>query len=576
MAYRAPIADIAFALKHAAGLKAALAEGLYGDLDEDMVDQVLEEAGRFAGEVIAPLNRVGDKFGTPFKDGVVTTPPGWKDAYTAWAAAGWNGVAAPAEFGGQDLPHALNAACIEMWNSGSMAFGIGPVLTMAAIDALASHGSDDLKARYLGQLISGEWMGTMQLTEPQAGSDVGALRTKAERAPDGTYRITGSKIFITYGEHDLTSNIIHFVLARLPDAPPSTKGVSLFLIPKIMPDGTRNDVRAHSIEHKLGINASPTCTMVYGDKGGAIGFLIGEEHKGMHCMFTMMNRTRLAVGLQGVAIAELATQQALAYARERKQGAGGAIIHYPDVKRMLLTMRALTGAARAICYATAVAIDHSQRGKSEADRKAGDQRASLLTPIAKAFSTDVGIEVASLGVQVHGGMGFIEETGAAQHYRDARIAAIYEGTNGIQAIDLVTRKVPLEGGNTVRLYLGELRETVKAVQASNAPAFGETAARLGEAIDSLERVTQWLLAQKTSDTTLAGATPYLRLFGNAAGGCMLAQQALAVLRDSGDGAARIALTRFFAENITVQAAGLERSIIEGADSITSAQAALAE
>jgi acyl-CoA dehydrogenase len=576
MTYRAPVSDIAFALKHAAGLKAAMAEGLYGDLDEGMVGQVLEEAGRFAGEVIAPLNRVGDKFGTPFKDGAVTTPPGWKEAYTAWAAAGWNGVAAPAEFGGQDLPHAVNAACIEMWNSGSMAFGIGPVLTMAAIDALASHGSDDLKARYLGQLISGEWMGTMQLTEPQAGSDVGALRTKAERAADGSYRITGSKIFITYGEHDLTDNIIHFVLARLPDAPPGTKGVSLFLIPKIMPDGTRNDVRAHSVEHKLGINASPTCTMVYGDNSGAVGFLIGQEHMGMHCMFTMMNRTRLAVGLQGVAISELATQQALAYARERKQGSSGTIIHYPDVKRMLLTMRALTGAARAICYATAVAIDRSQRGKSEAARKAGDQRASLLTPVAKAFSTDIGIEVTSLGVQVHGGMGFIEETGAAQHYRDARIAAIYEGTNGIQAIDLVTRKVPLEGGNVIRLYLGELRETVKAVQASNAPAFGETAARLGEAIDSLERVTQWLLAQKTSDTTLAGAAPYLRLFGQAAGGCMLADQALAALRDNGDGGARITLTRFFAENIAVQAASLERSIIDGADSINSAQAALAE
>jgi acyl-CoA dehydrogenase len=576
MAYRAPVADIAFALKHAAGLKAALAEGLYGDLDEAMVDQVLVEAGRFAGDVIAPLNRVGDKSGTPFKDGAVTTPPGWKAAYTAWAAAGWNGVAAPADYGGQELPHAVNAACIEMWNSGSMAFGIGPALTMAAIDALSAYGSDDLKKAYLEKLISGEWMGTMQLTEPQAGSDVGALRTRAIRADDGSYRITGSKIFITYGEHDLTSNIIHFVLARLPDAPPGTKGVSLFLVPKVMPDGKRNDVRAHSVEHKLGIHGSPTCTMIYGDQGGATGYLIGEEHKGMLCMFTMMNRTRLAVGLQGVAIAELATQQALSYARERKQGAGGAIIAYPDVKRMLLTMRALTGAARAICYATAVAIDRSQRGKTEAARKAGDQRASLLTPVAKAFSTDIGIEVASLGVQVHGGMGYIEETGAAQHYRDARIASIYEGTNGIQAIDLVTRKVPLAGGNTVRIYLGELRETVKAVQASNAPAFGETATRLGEAIDSLERATQWLLAQKTSDTTLAGATPYLRMFGNAAGGCMLAEQALAALRESGDGAARTALARFFAENIAVQASGLERSVTEGAESITNAQAALAE
>jgi acyl-CoA dehydrogenase len=575
MSYRAPIADIAFALKHAAGVKAALAEGLYGDLDEDVVDSVLEEAGRFAGDVIAPLNRIGDKFGTPFKDGVVTTPPGWKEAYTAWAAAGWNGLAAPAEYGGQELPHAVNAACIEMWNAASMAFGIGPVLTMAAVDALAAYGSDELKQRYLGKLISGEWMGTMQLTEPQAGSDVGALRTRATRAPDGSYRIAGSKIFITYGEHDLTDNIIHFVLARLPDAPPGTKGISLFLIPKFLADGTRNDVRAHSVEHKLGIHASPTCTMVYGDKDGAIGFLIGEKHKGMACMFTMMNRARLAVGLQGVAIAERATQQAFAYARERKQ-MGRAIIDYPDVKRMLLSMRSLTGAARAICYTTAVALDRSHRGKTDAERKAAHERASLLTPVAKAFSTDIGTEVASLGVQVHGGMGFIEETGAAQHYRDARIASIYEGTNGIQAIDLVTRKIPLEDGKTVATYLNALRGTVKAVRESNAPAFGETAARLGDAVDSLERATQWLLAQKSSDAALAGATPYLRMFGNAAGGCMLADQALAALRETGEGAGRTALARFFAENITVQTTGLERSVTEGAGSITGAQAALAE
>jgi acyl-CoA dehydrogenase len=579
MAYRAPISDIAFALKHAAGMNAALAEGLYGDLDEATVDSVLEEAGRFASDVIAPLNRVGDTFGTPFKDGNVTTPPGWKEAYTAWAAAGWNGLVAPADWGGQDLPHALNAACVEMWNSASMAFGIGPVLTMAAIDALAAYGCDELKQLYLAKLVSGEWMGTMQLTEPQAGSDVGALRTKAIRADDGSYRITGSKIFITYGEHDLTDNIIHFVLARLPDAPAGTKGISLFLVPKVMlnKDGSlaaRNDVRAHSVEHKMGIHASPTCTMVYGDKGGALGFLIGEEHKGMAAMFTMMNRARLAVGLQGVAIAERALQQAMSYARDRKQS-GHAIIDYPDVKRMLLTMRTLTGAARAICYATGVALDRGHRGKTDAERKSASERASLLTPIAKAFSTDIGIEVASLGVQVHGGMGFIEETGAAQHYRDARIAAIYEGTNGIQAIDLVARKVPLEGGNTVRLYLGELRKTIAAVKESNAPAFGETAARLGEAVDSLERATQWLLSQKTSDVTLAGATPYLRLFGNAAGGCMLADQALASLRE-GDGAARTALARFFAENIAVQGSGLERSVTEGADSINNAQAALAE
>jgi acyl-CoA dehydrogenase len=575
MSYRAPVADIAFSLKHAAGLKAALAEGLYGDLDEETIDSVLEEAGRFASDVIAPLNSVGDKFGTPFMDGKVTTPPGWKDAYTTWAAAGWNGLAAPADWGGQQLPHALNAACVEMWNSASMAFGIGPVLTMAAIDALHDYGSDTLKKEYLGKLVSGEWMGTMQLTEPQAGSDVGALRSKAERASDGSYRITGSKIFITYGEHDLTDNIIHFVLARLPDAPPGTKGISLFLVPKVMPDGKRNDVRAHSVEHKLGIHASPTCTMVYGDHGGAVGFLIGEENKGMACMFTMMNRARLAVGLQGVAIAERATQQALTYARDRKQGSAGAIIAYPDVKRMLLTMRGLTGAARAICYATGIAIDRSLRATTDTGRKAAHERASLLTPVAKAFSTDIGSEVASLGVQVHGGMGYIEETGAAQHYRDARIAAIYEGTNGIQAIDLVTRKVPLAGGKTVALYIDELRRTVQSVQSSNVPAFGETAPRLGECVDSLERATQWLLAQTSSDAALAGATPYLRLFGTTAGGCMLAEEALASLR-AGDGTGRTGLARYFAENIAVQANGLERSIMEGGDSIAAAQAVLAE
>jgi 3-(methylsulfanyl)propanoyl-CoA dehydrogenase len=576
MGYQAPLADIAFTLKHAAGLKNALGEGIYGDLDEETVDSILAEAGRYASDVIAPLNSVGDKFGTPFKDGKVTTPPGWKDAYAAWAAAGWNGLAAPADWGGQGLPHALNAACIEMWNSASMAFGIGPVLTMAAIDALHAYGSDALKKEYLAKLISGEWMGTMQLTEPQAGSDVGALRSKAERASDGTYRITGSKIFITYGEHDLTDNIIHFVLARLPDAPAGTKGISLFLVPKVMENGTRNDVRAHSIEHKLGIHASPTCTMMYGDRGGAVGYLIGEENNGMACMFTMMNRARLAVGLQGVGIAERATQQALAYARERKQGPAGAIIAYPDVKRMLLTMRALTAAARAICYATAIAIDRSLRAKTDVARKSAHERASLLTPVAKAFSTDIGTEVASLGIQVHGGMGYVEETGASQHYRDARIAAIYEGTNGIQALDLVTRKVTLEGGHTVELYIDELRRTVTSIRSSNAPGLGQAAARLGDAaVDSLERATRWLIAQKSSDAALAGATPYLRLFGIAAGGCMLAEDALASLR-AGDGAGRTALARFFAENIAIQASSLERTVTESADSVTGAQAALAE
>ena len=488
MTYRAPLADIGAALKHAAGLPAAIDDGLFGDLTMEDVDAVLAEAGRFAAEVIAPLNRVGDTFGTPFKDGAVTTAPGWKEAYKGWCDGGWNGLAAPAEWGGQALPQTLSMACQEMWNSASMGFAVGPLLTIAAVDALYAHGSETLKQTYLKKLVSGEWTGSMQLTEPQAGSDVGALRTRAERAGDGTYRLKGQKIFITYGEHDLTDNIIHFVLARLPDAPPGTRGISLFLVPKFLLNadgslGARNDIRAHSVEHKLGIHGSPTCTMMLGDHDGAIGYLIGEENAGMACMFTMMNRARLAVGLQGVGIAECATQQALAYARERKQGRtpgmkateSAPIVAHPDVRRMLLSMRALTGAARAVCYATAIALDRSERSKDDAARKAAYERASLLTPIAKAFSSDIGIEVASLGVQVHGGMGFIEETGAAQLYRDARIAAIYEGTNGIHGIDLVTRKLPLSGGAAVAAHIKELRGIVEAVEASNDPAFGWTA-----------------------------------------------------------------------------------------------------
>jgi butyryl-CoA dehydrogenase len=589
MTYLAPVADITMALEHAAGFGAARAEGVYGDLGPDVVEAVLSEAGKFAGEVLAPLNTLGDRQGAHLKDGAVTTPPGWKEAYRAWSEAGWGAVTAPAQWGGQELPHALNSACIEMWNSAAMAFGLGPLLTIAGIDALSAHGSDELKRMYLPKLISGEWMGTMQLTEPQAGSDVGALRTRAERASDGTYRITGQKIFITYGEHDLTDNIIHLVLARLPDAPAGTKGISLFLVPKFLPNpdgslGARNDVRAHSIEHKLGIHASPTCTMVYGDNGGAVGFLVGEENRGMACMFTMMNQARLAVGLQGVAIAERATQQALAYARERKQGhATGAaagsspIIAHPDVKRMLLTMRASTRAARAICYATAVALDRAERSTDEAARAAAHARAALLTPIAKAFSTDIGCEVASLGVQVHGGMGYVEETGAAQHLRDARITAIYEGTNGIQAIDLVTRKLPLAGGATVRAAIADVARAAAAVESVADPAFGLTGPRLREAADALARATEWLAgrAHNDLDAALAGATPYLRLFGLALGGALIADEALAAQRTkAADAAGRIAIARFFAENLAVAAPSLARTVMECADSVNSAEAGL--
>jgi acyl-CoA dehydrogenase len=585
--YSAPLSDIASALRHGTSLAAAIEQGLFGELGMEDIDAIVAEAGRFASEVIAPLNRIGDTYGTSFKDGAVTTAPGWKEAYRAWRLAGWNAVTAPVEWGGQALPQIVNAACTEMWHAASMGFANGPMLTMAAIDALHAHGSEALKRTYLEKLVSGEWMGTMQLTEPQAGSDVGALRTRAERTGDGAYRIKGQKIFITYGEHDFTENIIHFVLARLPDAPPGTRGISLFLVPKFLlqPDGAlgaRNDVRAHSVEHKLGIHGSPTCTMIFGDSGGATGFLIGEENAGMACMFTMMNRARLAVGLQGVGVAERATQEALAYARERRQGRtaemnasqSAPIIAHPDVRRMLLTMRALTRAARAICYATALAID---RSGDEAARSQANRQASLLTPVAKAFSTDVGNEVASLGIQVHGGMGYIEETGAAQLFRDARIAAIYEGTNGIQAVDLVTRKLPLDGGAVVASHIDELRGVVRALDASNDPGFGWTAVRLGDAVESLARATNWLLARlpREPDAALAGASPYLRMFGLATGGCLLAKEALAAMRLGDDAAARLGLTRFFAENLAVGAGALERTVIEAAPGVIGAEAALA-
>src|SRR4051812_16838930 len=590
MTYRAPINDILLALNHGAGLKAAVEAGHYGDFDADITAAVLEEAGRFASDVLAPLNRVGDQHGVKLAEAKVTTAPGWPDAYKRWTEGGWNAVSGPEDFGGQGLPLAINAACTEIWSAANAAFGLCPLLTLSAIEALDAHGSDALKRIYLAKLVSGEWTGTMQLTEPQAGSDVGALRTRAERADDGTYRITGSKIYITYGEHDMTDNIVHFVLARLPDAPAGTKGISLFLIPKFLVNddgslGARNDIFVSGIEHKLGMHASPTCTMVMGDHGGAVGYLIGEENAGMRCMFTMMNQARLAVGLEGVGIADRATQQALSYAQERRQGralgkkADGSdpIIVHPDVKRMLMQMRALTAASRSICYATAVSLDIAARAGDADVRADAAARGALLTPIAKAFSTDIGNEVAYLGVQVHGGMGFIEETGAAQHMRDARITAIYEGTNGIQAIDLVTRKLGAGKGAAVFKLLGELNDVVRRVEASNDPAFGTTGPKLHEALDSLDRASRWLLEKLGSapNDALAGATPYLRLFGSALGGCMLANEALAARGESeGDAARHVALARFFAETFAVQAPSLEKTITDGADSVMAADAVL--
>ncbi len=590
MTYTAPIADILLSLNHGAGLKAALEAGHYGDFDGDITAAVLEEAGKFASDVLAPLNKVGDEHGITLDAGKVTTAPGWPDAYKRWTDGGWNAVSGPEAFGGQGLPLAINAACTEIWSASNVAFGLCPLLTLSAIEALDAHGSDELKNIYLGKLVSGEWTGTMQLTEPGAGSDVGALRTRAERASDGTYRLKGTKIFITYGEHDMTDNIVHFVLARLPDAPAGTKGISLFLVPKFLVNadgslGARNDIHASGVEHKLGMHASPTCTMTMGDAGGAIGYLIGEENKGMACMFTMMNQARLGVGLEGVGIADRAFQQALGYAQERKQGRAvgkkgdglDPIIVHPDVKRMLMQMRAMTAAARSICYATAVALDVSVRAKDAKVRAEAAARGALLTPIAKAFSTDIGNEVAYLGVQVHGGMGFIEETGAAQHYRDARITSIYEGTNGIQSIDLVTRKLAANGGESVWKLLDELAGIVKQVETSNDPAFGTTGAKLREALASLERSSKWLLERMASapNDALAGATPYLRLFGSTLGGCMLAGEALAA---KGNGEAEpqryVALARFFAENIAVQAGSLEKTVTDSAEAVNGADAVL--
>ncbi|RWC06106.1 MAG: acyl-CoA dehydrogenase [Mesorhizobium sp.] len=581
--YRAPVEEIAFTLKHVAGLKPALDAGTFGDLGEDLVDAILAEAGRFAGEEVVPLYKVGDEQGAVLSGAAVTMPPGWKELYRRWIDGGWNALSAPEEFGGQALPTMLGVAALEMWSSAAMAFGIGPTLTMGAVEALDKHASPALKAKYLEKLVSGEWMGTMNLTEPQAGSDLNALRARAEPAGDGTYRIFGQKIFITYGEHDLTDNIIHLVLARLPDAPAGTRGLSLFLVPKFLVGddgalGARNDVFCSGLEHKLGIHASPTCTMIYGDgfegiAPGAIGWLIGEENKGLACMFTMMNNARLAVGMQGVAVAETATQKALAFANERRQGKAASyngngmapIVHHPDVQRNLLTMKALTQIARAISYSCAHAIDHARVSVGD-EAIHWQERANLLTPLAKAFSTDVGVEVASLGLQVHGGMGYIEETGAAALYRDARIAPIYEGTNGIQAIDLVARKLPLGGGEHVHGYIAELKAVANQARTSNLQGFGRTADGLDQAVDDLSQATrflQGLLADGRSDAALAGATPYLRLISLAAGGAYLARGALA-------DQSRIAVCRFFAENLLGEAAALKERVIGGADSLATA------
>ncbi|GLI93215.1 acyl-CoA dehydrogenase [Methylocystis echinoides] len=575
MTYRTPLQDLIFSLRLAAGREAFDAGGVHADIAGGLAEQTLEEAAKFAEGQLLPLDRIGDRVGSRFTEGAVATPPGWRDAYDQWRAGGWNAIAADPAHGGMGLPALLNAACTEIWNATNIAFALCPLLSHGGIEALESHASDALKATYLARIVSGEWTATMNLTEPQAGSDLALLRTRAERNADGSYRISGQKIFITYGEHDLANNILHLVLARLPDAPPGVKGISLFLAPKFLPDDAgaftrRNALRCAGIEHKLGIHGSPTCTMIYED---ATGFLIGEENNGLACMFTMMNNARLSVGVQGVALAERATQAALAYARERRQGRApgasdtSAIVEHPDVARMLLTMASLTAAARAICFETAASIDRARRETDPARAMEADERAGLLTPVAKAFSTDIGNEATSLAVQVYGGMGYIEETGVAQLMRDARICAIYEGTNGIQAIDLAGRKLAMSGGAAVRREIADMR----------AIAAESDYAALAEAVEALAQASVFMAkAMKEAPAQgLAGATPYLRLFALARGGTLLEKGARLACRENDPNAARYeTLSHFFAKNIAVAAPGLARMVMEGAASVTEARSVL--
>jgi len=579
MTYRPPVRDMAYLLNEVAGLKDLLGAGPFADVSTDLVEAVMEEGAKLAADVLAPLNRSGDAEGAKLKNAGVSVPSGFADAYRKWVEGGWGSLAASPDFGGQGLPVALSVAMQEMWNAACMSFGLCPILSQGSIEALTAHGTDEQKQLYLAKLISGEWTGTMNLTEPQAGSDLNALKAKAIPQGDGTYRITGTKIFITYGDHDMAENIVHLVLARLPDAPAGTRGISLFLVPKFLVNangtlGARNDAYCIGLEEKLGIHGSPTCVMSYGENGGATGWLIGEENRGLACMFTMMNNARLLVGTQGVAIAEAAYQHALAYAKERKQGrplgsdlAAGEmapIIEHPDIRRMLLTMKAMTEASRALCYATAVAIDGAHSGGSEDKRRTAQARADLLTPIAKSFSTDAGVETASIGVQIHGGMGFIEETGAAQFLRDARILPIYEGTNGIQAIDLVMRKLPLGNGDVARTFIAEMRDTAKEARSSNDKLMTGIGAALDDALDTLDKATDYMLANLKSSPNdcLAGATPYLRLFGTAAGGHYLTRAAM------GNGvSARREIAQFYAANILPGVHGLLAPAMAGAESL---------
>ena len=585
--YAPPLDDMKFTLKEVVDVGSLEDFPSFTDIGLDSLDDLLEEAARFFSQVISPTNRTGDLQGSSLnQDGSVTTPDGFLEAYSQYVESGWGAISFDPEYGGGGFPWLVGIAVTEMLTAANMALSLNPMLTQGSIHALSSHGDADQKLKWLPKLITGEWAGTMNLTEPQAGSDVGALTSKAEPQEDGSYLITGQKIYITWGEHDLTDNIVHLVLARTPDAPIGTKGISLFIVPKYLVSddgdiGEANDVKCISLEHKLGIHASPTCVLQFGDNGGARGYLVGDENSGMKYMFTMMNQARLAVGLEGLDVTDRAYQQALEYALERRQGRrsdtpkgeSALIIEHPDVRRMLMTMKAYIEAMRCLIYLNAKAIDIALSHPEESERERGKELTNLLTPLSKGWCTDLGNELTSLGIQIHGGMGFVEETGAAQHYRDIRIAGIYEGTNGIQAIDLVGRKLSMRNGEVVNELLGEIDDTISDLSDNNLSEIGDS---LRQATGSLKAASIWLLQNGggSNDEGLAGATPYLRMFGTTVGGWLMAKSALkaqSLLSESSDNKdfleAKIETATFYAQQLLPQVSGLLPSVTSGAHSL---------
>jgi alkylation response protein AidB-like acyl-CoA dehydrogenase len=594
--YVAPLKDMQFVLKHVVGLDQVNKLEGWEEVTDDVVDAILEEAGKLASEVLSPLNAVGDKQPAKWNDGEVKTPPGFKDAYWQYVNAGWGNILSPTKFGGQGLPHMVATPVEEMWGAANLAFKLCPMLTQGAIEAIEHVGPEPLRAKFLPNMVSGKWTGTMNLTEPQAGSDLSLVRTKATPVGDGTYRLKGQKIFITYGEHDYTENIVHLVLARIDGAPEGVKGISLFAVPKFMVNadgslGERNDVKCVSIEHKMGIHASPTAVMAYGEKDGAVGYIVGEPHRGLEYMFIMMNAARLSVGLEGVAIAERAYQRALSWSRERMQGrvVGGSgartspIVQHPDVKRMLLTMKSITEAARATAYWTSALLDRAKHHADEGERRRCQAMVDLLIPVVKGWSTEMGIEVASLGVQVHGGMGFIEETGAAQHLRDARITTIYEGTTGIQANDLVGRKMGREEGRTALALVAEMEKLVPQLAASADANLKATGEALGAAVAKLKETVQWVAKSYGSNpaAVAAGSVYVLKLMGITVGGWMLARSAQIASKMLSDGEgdadflrAKVLTARFFADHVMSQAHSLAAAVTRGAESVLAMEEAL--